>query len=105
MVRHVGRLLDGRHGSIPLEQDKGGDLLLLLDGMLDLRCLDTVRITKVKGHADEDMILDGRVRNLTGWVMMLLMRLLTLVVGGLVMLSLMRVAVCQGFVVAGTQLF
>ena len=30
--------------------------------MLRLRGLDTVRITKVKGHADEDMVLDGRVR-------------------------------------------
>ena len=30
--------------------------------MLRLRGLDTVRITKVKGHADEGMVLDGRVR-------------------------------------------
>ena len=30
--------------------------------MLRLRGLDTVRVTKVKGHADEDMVLDGRVR-------------------------------------------
>ena len=30
--------------------------------MLHLRGLDTVRITKVKGHADESMVLDGRVR-------------------------------------------
>ena len=29
--------------------------------MLHLRCLDTVRITKIKGHADEGMVLDGRV--------------------------------------------
>ena len=29
--------------------------------MLHLRCLDTVRISKVKGHADEGMVLDGRV--------------------------------------------
>ena len=32
--------------------------------MLHLRGLDTVRITKVKGHADEGMVLDGRVREL-----------------------------------------
>ena len=25
-------------------------------------CLNTVRISKVKGHADEGMVLDGRVR-------------------------------------------
>ena len=30
--------------------------------MLHLRGLDTVRISKVKGHADEDMVLHGRVR-------------------------------------------
>ena len=30
--------------------------------MLDLRGRDTVRITKVKGHADGGMVLDGRVR-------------------------------------------
>ena len=32
--------------------------------MLDLRGRDTVRITKVKGHADEGLVLDGRVREL-----------------------------------------
>ena len=30
--------------------------------MLHRRGLDTVRISKVKGHADEDMVLHGRVR-------------------------------------------
>ena len=30
--------------------------------MLYLRGLDTVRFTKVEGHADEGMVLDGRVR-------------------------------------------
>ena len=64
VVRHVGRLLDGRHGSFPFELVKDGDLLLLIDRILHLRCLDTVRITKVKGHADEGMVLDGRVREL-----------------------------------------
>ena len=39
-----------------------GDLLLLIDRMHHLRELDTVRISKVKGHADEGMVLDGRVR-------------------------------------------
>ena len=45
VVRHVGRLLDGHHGSVPLELVKDGDLLLLLERMLHLRGLDTVRIT------------------------------------------------------------
>ena len=62
VVRHVGRLLDGRHGSVPFELVKDDDLLLLLERMLHLGSLDTVRITKVQGHADEGMVLDGRVK-------------------------------------------
>ena len=62
VVRHVGRLLDGRCGSVPFELVKDGDLLLLIERMLHLRGLDTARITKVKDHADEGMVLDGRVR-------------------------------------------
>ena len=53
VVRNVGRLLDGHPGPIPLELVKDGDLLLLIDRMLHLRGPDTVRISKVKGHADE----------------------------------------------------
>ena len=62
VVRHVGRLLDGSHGSPPFELVNEGDLLLLLHRMLHLRGLDTVRITKCKGHADDAMVLNGRVR-------------------------------------------
>ena len=54
VVRHVGRLLDGRIGSSPIELVNDGDLLLLIERM--------VRITEVEGPADEDMVLDGRVR-------------------------------------------
>ena len=64
VVRHVGRLLDGLHGSVPFELVKDGDLLLLIERMLHLRGLDTVRITKVEGHADEGMVLDGLVREI-----------------------------------------
>ena len=66
VARHVGRLLHGHHGSVPFELVKDGDLLLFVEKMLRLRGLDTVRITKVKGHVDEGMVLDGRVRKLTG---------------------------------------
>ena len=62
VVRHVGRLLDGHRGSVPCELFKDGDLLLLIDRMHRLWGLNTVRVTKVKGHADEDMVLHGRVR-------------------------------------------
>ena len=41
-----------------------GDLLVLIRRMLDLRGRGTVRITKAKGHADEAVVLDGRVRDL-----------------------------------------
>ena len=64
VVRHVGRLLDGNGGSRPAELVKDGDLILLTGRMLHLRGLDTVRITKVKGHADEGMVRDGGVREL-----------------------------------------
>ena len=64
VVRHVGRILDGHRGSIPFELVTDGDLLLLTDRLLHLGGLDTVRITEVKGHADQGMVLDGRVREL-----------------------------------------
>ena len=64
VVRHVGRLLDGHRGSVPFELVKDGDPLLLLERMLHLRGLDTVKVTKVKVHADEGMVLDGRVREI-----------------------------------------
>ena len=63
VVRHVGRLLDGNHGYVPFELVEDGDLLLLTCTMLRLGGVDTVRVTQVKGHADEGMVLDGRVRD------------------------------------------
>ena len=62
VVRHVGRLLDGCRDSKPFELVNDGDLLLLIDRMLQQRGLDTVRISKVKGHADDGMVLRGQVR-------------------------------------------
>ena len=62
VVRHVGRLLGGCPGLTPFEFVNDGDLLLHIVRMLHLRGRVTVRISKVKGHADEGMVLDGRVR-------------------------------------------
>ena len=62
VVRHVGRLLDGCRGPKPFELVNDGDLLLLIGRKLRLRGPDTVRISKVKGHADEAMVLHGQVR-------------------------------------------
>ena len=101
-----GRLLDGHHGSVPFELVKDGDLLLLIDRMLHLRGLDTVRISKVKGHADDCMVLDGWVQEVDRLGNDAAdMGLLTLVVGELVMLSLMLEVICLGSVVAGTLFF
>ena len=55
-------MLDGGYCSHPFDLVTDGDLLALIRRMLDLRGRDTVRIAKVKGHADEGMVLDGRVR-------------------------------------------
>ena len=62
VVRHVGRLLRGCRGPKPFELVNDGDLLLLLEHMLNRRGLDTVRVSKVKGHADDAMVLHGQVR-------------------------------------------
>ena len=82
VVRHVGRLLDGKTASRPAELVKDGDLVLFIERMLRLRELDTVRISKVQGHADEALVRAGGLVILIGWVIMERMRLLTLVVRG-----------------------
>ena len=64
VVRHVGRLLDGDLGALPFQVVPDGDLLCLIHHMLLLRGPDTVKVTKVKGHASEDMVVGGRVRDL-----------------------------------------
>ena len=56
VVRHVGRLLDGVRNPCPAELSKDGDLILLIDRILEQRGRDTVRVTKVKGHADEEVV-------------------------------------------------
>ena len=51
-----GLYVNGIGPSRPAELVKDGDLILLIDRMLRLRGLDTVRITKVKEPADEGMV-------------------------------------------------
>ena len=62
VVRHVGRLLCGCRRSKPFELVDDGDLLLLIDCILQRRGLDTVCVSKVKGHADDGMVQRGQVR-------------------------------------------
>ena len=105
VVRHVGRLLGDLPPSIPLELVTDGDLLVLIRRMIDLRGSNTVRITKVKGHADEGMVADGRVRvldrlgnNAADEAADFGRRMLAL-------LLLMLVEICLVFVIVGTLLF
>ena len=62
VVRHVGRLLNGHHGSIPFELVKDGDLLWLIER----ECFTSEDWTRFRlqrlRHADEGTVLDGRVR-------------------------------------------
>ena len=59
VVRHVARILDGGVGNKPSELCVGGDLLTLTDSLVLKRCTGSVRITKVKGHADDAMVQVG----------------------------------------------
>ena len=62
VARSIGRLLD--HDSLvkPLPLVKDGDLLALAQYMMRTRGRDTVRVTKVKGHAEDVDVQQGRVR-------------------------------------------
>ena len=95
VVRHVSRLLDGCRGSKPFELVNDGDLLLLIDRMLQQWGL---MLTMA-------WFFMVRFVGKISWVMMLLMRLLMLGVVGFVLLSLMLVVTYLEFVVVGTLSF
>ena len=62
VARSIGRLLG--HGSLdkPLPLVKDGDLIALVQYMIRTRGRETVRVTKVKGHAEDADVQSGRVR-------------------------------------------
>ena len=62
VVRHVSRFLEGRVSDKPLELTFDGDLLIIIEKMIQLRGAQNLKITNVKGHADDDMVAVGRVR-------------------------------------------
>ena len=64
VVGHVGRVLAGRKPGKPLELLVDGDLIGLVQRLVDIRGPGTTAISKVKGHADEGLVRDGRVREL-----------------------------------------
>ena len=56
--------MDGVRNLCPAELIKDGDLILLIERILELRERDTVRVTKVQGYADEGVVQAGQVREL-----------------------------------------
>ena len=62
VVRSIGRLLDADCLPKPLPLVKDGDLVALVQYMIRTRGRDTVRVTKVKGHAKDGDVQHGRVR-------------------------------------------
>ena len=73
--------------------------------MLQLCCLDTVRITKVKGHVEEGMVLDGRVREQDRVGNNAADEAADLAVGGLTITLLMLGALCLELAVDGILSF
>ena len=62
VVRSIGRLLDADCLAKPLPLVKDGDLVALVQYMIRTRGRDTVRVTKVKGHAKDGDVQHGHVR-------------------------------------------
>ena len=62
VARSIGRLLD--HDSLvkPQLSVKDGDLTALARYMIRTRGRETVRVTEVKGHAEDVDVQQGRVR-------------------------------------------
>ena len=62
VARRKGRLLDSDCLTKPLPLIKDGDLIALAQYMIRTRGRETVRVTKVKGHAEDVDVQQGRVR-------------------------------------------
>ena len=62
VLRGVAALLSHRVTRSPLLLEKDGDLLATIQSMLCLRGFDTVKVSKVKGHATRVMVDSGDVR-------------------------------------------
>ena len=62
VARSIGRLLEQGCLAKPLPLIKDGDLVAIAQYMIRTRGRDTVRVTKVKGHATDSDVELGRVR-------------------------------------------
>ena len=80
VARSIGSLLDSGCLSQPLPLVKDGDLIALARYMIRTRGRETVRVTKVKGHAVDVDVQQGRVRLLDKQGMLRLIMLLIWVV-------------------------
>ena len=64
VVEHVGRILAGKKPHKPYELLADGDLLLLVQKLVNARGPGATAVSKVKSHADEGLVRGGRVREL-----------------------------------------
>ena len=62
VVGHVARIIANKSLARPFELLVDGDLLALVKMLVEARGDGTTAISKVKGHADEGLVRDGRVR-------------------------------------------
>ena len=57
VVRHVSRNLEGRVPCRPFEFTFDGDLLTIIERMIHLRGVQSTKVSKVKGHADDGLAM------------------------------------------------
>ena len=62
VVGHVGRIIAGKEPLRLFEILLDGDLLMLIRMMISARGEGSNSVSKVKGHADDDLVRRGRVR-------------------------------------------
>ena len=62
VLQGVAALLSHGVPRTPLPLMRDGDLLTTIHSMLNLRGFDTVKVSKVKGHATRAMVASGDVR-------------------------------------------
>ena len=100
VARTIGRLLDKGCLVKPLPLVKDGDLVAIVQQMIRTRGRETVRVTKVKGHAEDSDVVgfDWKIN----WRTLRLILLLTWVVVISLKCSLMLGVGCSRLVVMGT---
>ena len=64
VVNHLAGIIAGRRGGRPFPLVNDGDLLALAQWLLRWRGFRNTAVSKVKGHADEGMVAQGRVREI-----------------------------------------